>query len=335
MADRVFNGALAVMASLTAVWLFFVVTGADGGPVFAGYGISLRGVVNVAIGFALGHVLWGWLWYGVKSLTLRKLAGFTREEVAESFRSRMNAPFDLAGLLSAHPERRIRIADMVGRRGRFVTMGLLGFWYVYAAVAHDPRPGFLTVGMQASLFDGIVVMWLFLATFRSDGVLARLMWGPQTRVMDGTLGRANCLLIMTLWSLFRFVMVPLGGRLALVFPPKTYAVVFAFIWISYLTADGLSEIVGSLFGKQKLSVWGIGEVNRKSLAGTWACFLGSLAVCLSLVFANALPLPWLGLALVVSVSNTAFELFSPRGTDDFTMASANALLCWAFGAMVY
>jgi len=41
-----------------------------------------------------------------------------------------------------------------------------------------------------------------------------------------------------------------------------------------------------------------------------------------------------GLAIAISLSNTFFELFSPRGTDDFTMASANALLCWAFGTFV-
>jgi hypothetical protein len=28
------------------------------------------------------------------------------------------------------------------------------------------------------------------------------------------------------------------------------------------------------------------------------------------------------------------ELFSPRGTDDFTMATVNALICWGFGAAV-
>jgi hypothetical protein len=28
------------------------------------------------------------------------------------------------------------------------------------------------------------------------------------------------------------------------------------------------------------------------------------------------------------------ELFSPRGTDDFFMATSNALICWAFGAWV-
>ena len=75
-------------------------------------------------------------------------------------------------------------------------------------------------------------------------------------------------------------------------------------------------------------------MNRKSVAGTWACFLGSLAVCLALVRAGGLGPAWVGLAVVVSLSNTALELFSPRGTDDFTMATANAFLCLAFGRLV-
>jgi dolichol kinase len=153
--------------------------------------------------------------------------------------------------------------------------------------------------------------------------------------MDGVLARANCLVIFTLWSVFKFIMVPLGGQLALRFPPHTYATLFAFIWISYLGSDALSEVVGSLWGRQRLRVWGIGEVNRKSVAGTVACFAGSLVICGSFVAAAGLGLPWLGLALAVSVSNTALELASPRGTDDFTMATGNALLCWAFGLLVY
>jgi dolichol kinase len=153
--------------------------------------------------------------------------------------------------------------------------------------------------------------------------------------MDGRLGRANCLLIATLWNGFKFIMVPLAAQLALHFPPATFAALFAFIWPSYLAADALSEIVGSLFGRQKLRVWGIGEVNRKSVEGTAAAFLGSLALCLAVVAGQGLPIAWVGLAVVISLSNTLFELFSPRGTDDFTMATANALLCWAFGILYY
>jgi dolichol kinase len=128
-------------------------------------------------------------------------------------------------------------------------------------------------------------------------------------------------------------MLPLGARLAPLFPCRRYAALFAFIWISYQVADTAAEVVGCTLGRQTLRVWGIGQVNRKSVAGTWACFLGSLGACLVIIWANDLPLPWLGLALAVSVSNTACELWSPRGTDDFAMPTANALLCWAFGLL--
>jgi hypothetical protein len=36
----------------------------------------------------------------------------------------------------------------------------------------------------------------------------------------------------------------------------------------------------------------------------------------------------------VAVTSSLLELYSPRGTDDFTMATGNALVCWAFGLWV-
>jgi hypothetical protein len=333
-ADRFFRGALAVTAAITALWLGFVLTGREGGPIL-GRSLDGEAVGRVFVGLVVMTVLWGWLWYGIKRLLLRRLAGLSKDEVDGVFLSRMCRPFDLQAVLRSRSERRIRIADMIGRRGRFLTVGMAGYFYIYARIAQEPRADFLVMGLQESLFDALAFSWVMLATYYSDGFLGRVAYGAQTRVMDGTLGRANCLVILTLWSLFKFFMVPLGFELASVFPPSTYATLFAIVWVSYLGSDGLSEIVGSLWGKQKLRVWGIGEVNRKSLAGTGACFVGSLAICLSLVHANGLGLAWVGLAVAVSASNTAFELFSPRGTDDFTMATANALLCWAFGILVY
>lgn len=331
--DRIFRGALAVTAAITAVWLVLLLSGR--GSAVLGRPLDPLSPVRVLFGFAIVGVLWGWLWYGVKRVLLRKLVGLSREETDGTFLSRLRQPFDLAALLQDRSERRVRIADMIGRRGRYVTIGMLGYGYVYSRIALEPRADFLVMGLQESLFDALGYSWLMLAVYYSDGFLGRVAYGAQTRIMDGVLGRANCLVILTLWSLFKFIMVPLGLELASVFPPNTYAALFAIVWVSYLGSDALSEIVGSLWGKQRLRVWGIGEVNRKSVAGTAACFVGSIAICLWLVWANGLGLAWVGLAVAVSVSNTAFELFSPRGTDDFTMATGNALLCWAFGRLVY
>ena len=334
-ARLVFLGALLYTTAITVFWAVAMVLGPERVPFFGNYRIDGRAIGRIAFGFLVFSVAWGWIWYAIRALLLRRFVGMSNEDVREVFTSRMGRPFDLSGLLARYSERRIRITDMIGRRGRFVTIGVLGFFYIYARVAVEPKPEYLQFGAADSLFDAAALSWISLAFYASNGFFGRVVYGAQTRIMDGVLGRANCLLITTLWNAFKFVMVPLSAWLALRFPPETFAPLFAFIWPSYLAADALSEIVGSLFGKQKLRVWGIGEVNRKSVEGTVAGFVGALALCLGVVAARHLPMAWVGLAVVIAASNTLFELVSPRGTDDFTMATANALLCLGFGAIVY
>ena len=77
-----------------------------------------------------------------------------------------------------------------------------------------------------------------------------------------------------------------------------------------------------------------GDVNRKSIAGVVSGFTGALAFCVWIVLRHGLPAPWIGLAIAIAISTTALELFSPRGTDDFTMATGNALICLVFGTVL-
>jgi hypothetical protein len=330
-ADRIFKGALAFNTSLTVFWLVMLATGGNA-FFFGSYDVSLDAVGRVLGGVFFFYVLWGFVWYGIKSLLLTYFVRFSRDERRQAFSSRMNAPFDVFDLLQRHSERRIRIADMIGRRGRFIVLGMAGFYYTYVQVANEPSANFATIALQDNLFDAVLTSWIFLAFYYSDGRLAAAFYGPQSRIMDGVLARANCLLITTLWTCFKFVLVPIGAQLTRVYSRDEFATVFALIWGSYIVTDALAEIGGALFGKQRLRVWGIGDVNRKSIGGTVSGFAGALAFCLITV--HGLPTPWIGLALVLAVSNTLFELFSPRGTDDFTMATSNALICWGFGMLV-
>ena len=332
-ADWIFRGALIFNAALTLFWLVMLAVGGNA-YFFATYAVTRERLAQVFTGILIFNVAWGFIWYGVKTLLLRLWVGFSKEERRQAFSSRMHAPFEVAAFVAQHAERRIRIADMIGRRGRFITLGMAAFFYLYSRVAAEHTPRFATMFLQDNLFDAVVTSWIFLAFYYSDGFLAAAFYGPQSRVMDGVLARANCLLITTLWSVFKFVMVPLGARLAVIYQPSEFVVVFALIWGSYMIADASSEVGGALFGKQKLRVWGIGDVNRKSIGGTVSGFVAALVFCLWIVIGHGLPAPWIGLALVIAVSNTLLELFSPRGTDDFTMATANAAICWAFGVLM-
>ena len=332
-ADRIFRGALVFNCALTVFWLVLTLTGRST-IFFQRYDGGWAGVARVLQGVLFFYVVWGFIWYGVKAALLKYAAGFTTDERRQAFSSRMRAPFALEDLLARHSERRIRIIDMIGRRGRFITLGLAAFFYLYSQVKANPSPNFAGAFLQDNLFDAVLTSWIFLGFYYADNFLAAAFYGPQSRIMDGVLARANCLLITTLWTLFKFVMLPIGTALADEFAPRQFAVVFALIWGSYIVTDALAEIGGSVFGRQNIKVWGIGDINRKSVAGTLTGFLGAVMFCTWVVLANGLGGPWLGLALVIAISNTLLELFSPRGTDDFTMATGNALLCLAFGRLV-
>jgi dolichol kinase len=328
-ADLIFRGALAFNTVLT---LFWVATYLGGGSFFfRGYRVDWEAAGRIFSGILFFYVIWGVIWWAIKGALLRFFVGFTREERRDAFSSRMDRPYDVSALVSRYSERRIRITDMIGRRGRFITLAAAGMYYLYLQVAREQNASFATAFLQDNLLDAVVSSWIFLGLYHFSGLLGAFFYGPQSRVMDGVLARANCLLITTLWTVFKFVMVPIGVQLAAVFPKEEFAPVFALIWGSYLATDASAEIFGSLFGRQRIRVWGIGDVNRKSVTGIVAGFLAALILCVWVVTANGLGTPWLILALVLAISNTVLELYSPRGTDDFTMATASALICWAFG----
>jgi hypothetical protein len=332
-ADRIFRGAVAFNTALTLFWVVMLVTRGNA-IFFAEYDVTRVAVGQVLGGIFFFYILWGFIWYGVKTVLLKYVVGFSKEERRQAFSSRMDAPYDVADLVRRHSERRIRIVDMIGRRGRFITLAMSGFFYLYSRVAAEPTSNFATMFLQDNLFEAVLTSWIFLGFYYANGFLAGAFYGPQSRVMDGVLARANCLLITTLWTVFKFVMLPIGVKLAAVYSREEFAVVFALIWGSYIVTDALAEIGGSLFGKQRIRVWGIGDVNRKSIGGLVSGLTGALVFCLWMVSRHGLGGPWIGLAIVIAISNTIFELFSPRGTDDFTMATANALICLAFGMWI-
>lgn len=334
-ARRVFFGSLTFTLAMTLIWLFFVFTKLDGGLLFNGYQLDANALKRIAVAFTIIAIFYGWFWYRVRLFLLKRFVGLSAEEINHVFTSRMDGHFDLIGILARHSERKIRIVDMIGRRGRALTLAAGYNVYVYLRISAGLEPRFLTAALVDGLLDTILLSWLYLTAFYSNTMFGRIVYGAPTRIMDGTLARANLLSIVTLWNCFKFIMVPLGKQMTLHFPPETYGALFGFIWVTYQVSDTLAEIVGSLLGKQTIKVWGLGEINRKSIAGTLACFFGSLAVCGFMIYVHHLPLSWVGLAVVISFSNTFWELFSPRGTDDLTMATANALICWGFGVMMY
>lgn len=330
---QVFYICLGYTILATITWLYLVITGMDGGKFFGDNRINLEKIIQFTAAFIFFWMIWSyafhWLKYG-----LLKRAGLSRDDLRMVFGNRLHN-FDLESFLSRYPERTIRIIDMIGRRGRTIVFVILGFGFIYFSVRNNPSPEALAFGLQSSLFDAMVMCWWTILTFHNNGVLGHMAYGAQARILDGIQGRANALCIGTLWSAFKFVMIPVGLKLSMIYPPETFAVLYAYVWLTYAAADFASEIFGSIFGRHHIQVWGLGDMNRKSWAGVIAGFLCTLALCLILVWANQLSMAWLVLGVILSFVNPLVELYSPRGTDDFTMATINALICWGYGVLVF
>ena len=119
-ADTIFRGALAFNAALTVFWLVTFLGG--GSYFFQDYRVDWQTVGRILFGVLVFYVVWGIIWWAVKAALLRFFVGFTKEERRDAFSSRMDRPYDVGDLVSRYSERRIRIADMIGRRGRFMTL---------------------------------------------------------------------------------------------------------------------------------------------------------------------------------------------------------------------
>ena len=333
LADRIFRFAVAVNGALTLYCLLALFTGFGEG-IAGKFELNVESLWRVLFAILFFNVFWAAIWYGVKNLLLKVLVGMTREDRRAVFSSRMAQPFDLADLLSRYSERRIRIVDMIGRRGRFITLAMAIFYFLYTQIATSHSSNFASAFGAQTLLDSVIVNWIFLALYYANGFLGATFYGAQTRIMDGSLARANNLVIFTLWALFKFTLVPIGAQLYALYPPEQFAILFALIWGTYLVVDTMAEVGGSLYGTMKIRVRGVGEVNRKSIAGTVTGLIAGLAFSVGIVLLNPLPGAFIALAVIVAISSTLFELYSPRGTDDFSMATGNALICWAFGAWI-
>lgn len=188
LADRIFRVAVAVNAALTLFCLLAMFSGL-GTRIAGDFHFDARTLATLLFSFLFFNVFWAVVWYGVKNLLLKFFVGMSREDRRAAFSSRMSQPFELNGLLRKYSERRIRIADMIGRRGRFITLAAAMCFILYAQIVAGRSDNFATAFTSQSLFDQVVTNWVFLACFYVNGFAGATLFGAQTRIMDGTLAR--------------------------------------------------------------------------------------------------------------------------------------------------
>lgn len=234
--------------------------------------------------------------------------------------------FDLKYFIDKYGDRNLRIVDGLSRKLLHIATGCWRL-LVLNLVIKDTQ-----VSLKVTLFFQVIAVFLFIVSYSSNNIfgLAGILYGATSRIRDGIYGRKNifvaqfsflCLLPLALLEKFAI------NNLA----DSSYMLLFpSLIFLPITIGDALGEIIGTIWGKQKLRVWGIGEINRKSLLGTGSVFLGSLFPLLLIVFFNALPWQWWLMCLSIAIATTIVELVAPRGTDNFCIPVGNALICLIF-----
>lgn len=258
-------------------------------------------------------------WYALRHL------GMPLQERRLIFSTRKKN-FNLQYFIYKYGDRNLRIVDGLSRKLVHVTAG---FWQlaVLNFVVKDTH-----IALQATLVYQLFLVFLSIISYSSNKVfgLAGIMYGASSRIRDGVEGRKN--IFVARLSFLALLPLAFIEYIATQHVGDTNDLVIfsVFIFLPLTVGDALGEIIGTIWGKQKLRVWGIGQINRKSVLGTASVFLGGFLPLLLIVSSNGLSFQWWLLCFAVSAITTIIELVAPRGTDNFFIPLGNALVCLIF-----
>lgn len=238
--------------------------------------------------------------------------------------------FDLAYFVSKYGDRNLRIADGLSRKFLHFFSGI---WHLafLNLVIKDTR-----IAWQAAFVKSLLIIALCSLSYYSNRLfsLAGIMYGATSRIRDGIDGRKNFFIAqLAFLNLYVLVFVEYVARNNI--NNKDNLIFFSyFIFLPLIIGDALGEIIGTIWGRQRIKVWGIGQINRKSVLGTASVFLGSLIPLLLIVYFNNLSWQWWWLCLSVAVTTSTIELIAPRSTDNFFIPVGNAIVCLTFAIYI-
>ena len=187
-----------------------------------------------------------------------------------------------------------------------------------------------------TLSGAIIMLQLIMygVSYSDNGRLGFIMYGSKARIMDGYLGRENEIFG---WICDKY-MLPLSFGLEQLLgehlDDSLVKPVSFMIFMPIIVGDSFGEIIGSAWGKQKINVWGMGEINKKSYEGTFAVFASSLMCLIGASAYYELNIFAYILAFVCSFISTIVELYAPRSTDNVFMLIANLGCCLLFASQL-
>ncbi len=100
---------------------------------------------------------------------------------------------------------------------------------------------------------------------------------------------------------------------------------FGILILGY--GDGLAAVIGKKYGKKQL-------MFGKSLEGTLTMFIASLIVSSVLLLVTTTLSTWILIALIISLSATLIELFTPKGLDNLSVPLGTSVILYLILAIL-
>lgn len=233
---------------------------------------------------------------------------------------------EIPTLVSTYDPYRIKVMDAISRRTGHTVINI--FRITFYAMVPSNNLRLLTAMLQLPIISTLKLLTESGKNFKD---LGRFVF-QGSRVMDGRYGRFN-LVVVNFWAyagrIIMFQLMVIYG-----IEEKLGFALFTLAMMPLLWGDTFGEVVGSFWGTHSFPVYGLGDVNRKTVEGTVAVFLSSLAsMILAYYFVLDLPNKDTLFAfhpctvfLYTSFVAAFVETAAPRSTDNFFLEVSTLLL---------
>lgn len=250
--------------------------------------------------------------------------------------------FHLKYLVNKYGERKLRQGDSIIRNCLNLTLSIMQGIVVTVVfllnnnnnnnnndekVTTTTTTTFVATG-QFTMFSLFAFMILIMLLHRSDSWLAGHIFGGLTRARDGKYSRFNSLAssvsvnigIIITYLMTSYLILPKLLRTVEAHGPEVHIMIFFLIYVPLIIGDTFGELIGGPYGGKYFPVFavrGLGEINRKSVEGCLAVFVGSLVSCFVVCTAfGVIHLGWALICLLLATVTTIVETLSFRSTDN-------------------
>lgn len=230
-------------------------------------------------------------------------------------------------ICSTYGTKKIKIMDAINRRMGHTVINIFRIvFYVYLCDTNELR-------LKTAMLQLPIISILKIVTESGNRFfdVGRYIF-QGSRVFDGRYGRFN-LVVVNFWAYAgRIIMFQLLVRSDQ--SDEAKGILFALSMMPLLWGDSFGEIIGSFFGKITFQVRGLGDINTKTVEGTFAVFASSFVAQIFMYYfmfeLNNMSGFFIFHPVVVflytCIIAAIVESAAPRGTDNFFLQTLSLVV---------